>query len=153
MVVVASCEPLVGCSHFLEASGCLLALTDMLQQLQLACYRVPVEYHAFALSQPLWEHIIMGNFIAFGSAPQKKADSQPISQLVRQAVSHAVSRASRQAGRQADRNTQFGFFNDGLGYKQWGAPCVPAYTAVEWKCTRPPTVRSAARLPADRRAC
>ena len=44
--------------------------------------------------------------IAFGSAPQREVDSQPISQLVRQAVSQAVSRASRQA----DRNTQFGFF-------------------------------------------
>ena len=46
------------------------------------------------------------NFIAFGSAPRKEADSQPISQLVRHAVSETVSRASRQA----DRNTQFGFF-------------------------------------------
>ena len=46
------------------------------------------------------------NSIAFGSAPRREADSQPISQLVRQAVSQTVSRASRQA----DRNTQFGFF-------------------------------------------
>ena len=45
------------------------------------------------------------NSIAFGSAPRREADSQPISQLVRQAVSQTVSRASRQA----DRNTQFGF--------------------------------------------
>ena len=44
--------------------------------------------------------------IAFGGAPQREADSQPISQLVRQAVSQTVSRASRLA----DRNTQFGFF-------------------------------------------
>ena len=47
-----------------------------------------------------------GDSIAFGSAPRREADSQPISQLVRQAVSQTVSQASRQA----DRNTQFGFF-------------------------------------------
>ena len=41
------------------------------------------------------------NSIAFGSAPQREADSQPIGQLVKQAVSQTVSRASRQA----DRNT------------------------------------------------
>ena len=35
--------------------------------------------------------------IAFGSAPQREANSQPISQSVRQAVSQAVSRGSRQA--------------------------------------------------------
>ena len=46
------------------------------------------------------------NSIAFSIAPQREADSQPISQLVRQAVSQTVSWASRQA----DRNTQFGFF-------------------------------------------
>ena len=37
------------------------------------------------------------NSIAFDKAPQREADSQPISQSVRQAVSQAVSRASRQA--------------------------------------------------------
>ena len=36
-----------------------------------------------------------GNSIAFGSALQREADSQPISKLVRQAVSQKVSRASR----------------------------------------------------------
>ena len=36
------------------------------------------------------------NSIAFGSAPRREADSQPISQLVRQAVSQTVSQASRQ---------------------------------------------------------
>ena len=46
------------------------------------------------------------NSIAFGSAPLREADSQPISQVVRPAVSQTVIRASRQA----DRNTQFGFF-------------------------------------------
>ena len=40
------------------------------------------------------------NSIAFGSAPRREADSQPVSQLVRQAVSHAVSPTSRQAGGQ-----------------------------------------------------
>ena len=48
----------------------------------------------------------MVNFIAFGSAPRREADSQPISQLLRQAVSQTV----RQASRQAARYTQFGFF-------------------------------------------
>ena len=48
---------------------------------------------------------LLGNSIAFGSAPRREADSQPISQLVRQAVSQTVSRASRQA----DRNTVWGF--------------------------------------------
>ena len=38
------------------------------------------------------------NSIAFGSAPRREADSQPISQLARPAVS------------QSDKNTQFGFF-------------------------------------------
>ena len=37
------------------------------------------------------------NSIAFGKAPRREADSQPISQLGRQAVSQAVSRANRQA--------------------------------------------------------
>ena len=48
------------------------------------------------------------NSIAFGSAPRREADSQPISQLVRQAVSQTVSRASRQA----DRNKMM--------YSKWG---------------------------------
>ena len=38
--------------------------------------------------------------MAFGSAPRREADSQPISQLVRQAVSQTVIRESKQAGRQ-----------------------------------------------------
>ena len=40
-----------------------------------------------------------GNSIAFGSAPRREADSQPISQLVRQAVSQD-SQSGKQAGRQ-----------------------------------------------------
>ena len=52
------------------------------------------------------KNFIDKNSVAFGSAPRREADSQPISQLVRQAVSQTVGRASRQA----DRNTQFGFF-------------------------------------------
>ena len=44
----------------------------------------------------------IGNSIAFGKAPRREADSQPISQSVRQAVSQAVGRASRQADRQAE---------------------------------------------------
>ena len=51
---------------------------------------------------------LRGDSIAFGSAPQREADSQPISQLVRQAGSQTVSWASRQAGRQAE--TPFGVF-------------------------------------------
>ena len=42
----------------------------------------------------LWDFQGWRNSIAFGSAPGREADSQPISQ----------------ASRQADRNTQFGFF-------------------------------------------
>ena len=55
------------------------------------------------------------NSIAFGSAPGREADSQPISRLVRQSVSHSGSQSGKQAGRQADRSTQFGFF-------QWWTP-------------------------------
>ena len=47
------------------------------------------------------------NSIAFGSAPRREAESQPISHLVRQAVSQ-VSQTSSRASRQADGNTQFG---------------------------------------------
>ena len=59
-------------------------------------------------------HDTLKNSIAFGSAPRREADSQPISQSVRQAVSQTVSQASRQA----DRNTQFGFISGSLGYKR-----------------------------------
>ena len=64
------------------------------------------------------------NSIAFGSAPRREADSQPISQLVRQAVSQAVNRASRQADRQTETHS-LGFFSGRLGYKQRGAWRVP----------------------------
>ena len=61
------------------------------------------------------------NSIAFGSAPRREADSQPISQLVRPADIQTVIRASRQA----DRNTQFGFsFSGRLSSKQWGGPLL-----------------------------
>ena len=46
--------------------------------------------------------IFIKNSIAFGKAPRREADSQPISQSVRQAGSQAVGRASRQADRQAE---------------------------------------------------
>ena len=62
---------------------------------------VPIYACLALIEQPL-----RGDSIAFGSAPRRKADSQPISQSVRQAVSQTVGQASRQA----DRNTQFGFF-------------------------------------------
>ena len=45
------------------------------------------------------------NSIAFGSAPRREADIQPISQFVRQAVTQIVSRASSQASQ-----GKFGFF-------------------------------------------
>ena len=84
------------------------------------------------------------NSIAFGSAPPREADSQPISQLARPAVSQTVIRASRQA----HRNTQFGFFVSGrLGSKQWGGKIASGQAVTEWKCSRPPNVRSAFRTP------
>ena len=76
-------------------------------------------------------HGLSGNSIALGSAPQREANSQPISQLVRQAVSHAVSQASRQADRQTETHS-LGLFSDGLGYKQWGALGVPQQAVAEW---------------------
>ena len=85
--------------------------------------------------------------IAFGSAPRREADSEPISQLVRQAVSHAVSRASRQAGRQTETHS-VDFFGVRLGYKQRGATCAPQPALVEWKTTQPPLERSPVRFPA-----
>ena len=60
----------------------------------------------------------VGNSIAFGSAPRREADSQPISPLVRQAVSQAVSWASRQA----DRYTKFGFFRLRTRLQATGSP-------------------------------
>ena len=56
----------------------------------------------------LWSRVkkkdgdIHPNSIAFGSAPQREADSQPINQLVRQAVRQTISQASRRV----DRNTK-----------------------------------------------
>ena len=49
------------------------------------------------------------NSIAFGSAPRREADSQPISQLVRQAVSQ-TRQSVGQAGRQTE-TPSFGFFS------------------------------------------
>ena len=68
------------------------------------------------------------NSIAFGSAPRREADSQPISQLVRQAVSQTVSRAS---GR-ADRNTQFGFFQWPTRLQAAGEQQLSEQAMVEW---------------------
>ena len=56
--------------------------------------------------------------------------SESVSYLGKQSITQSIGQAG---GRQADRNTQFGFFfNDGLGYKQWGALCMPQQPAVEW---------------------
>ena len=52
--------------------------------------------------------------IAFGSAPRREADSQPISHLVRQAVSFGF------------------FFNSRLGFMQWGGSRLSEQTTVEW---------------------
>ena len=91
----------------------------------------------------------MKNSVAFGSAPRREADSQPISQSVRQAISQAVSRASRQADRQTETH-RLGFFSDRIGYKQWGALLAAENPAVEWQNTRVPTPRSEVRVPAGR---
>ena len=65
------------------------------------------------------------NSTAFGKAPRREADSQPISQ--------SGSRSGKQASRQAGRNTQFGFVSGVVYiYKQWGAPIPPKHSAVEW---------------------
>ena len=53
------------------------------------------------------------NSIAFGKAPRREADSQPISQSVRQAVSQAVSQARRQADREAEPHS-LAFFSGEL---------------------------------------
>ena len=71
------------------------------------------------------------NSIAFGSAPRREADSQPISQLVRQAVSQAVSRASTQADRQTE-NTVWIFSVADYSYKQWGALYAAEQSTFEW---------------------
>ena len=71
-----------------------------------------------ALKLQQFQYNPKGNSIAFGKAPQREADSQPISQSVRQAVSQAVSQASRQAG----RNTQFGFFQEQTRATSSGEP-------------------------------
>ena len=47
------------------------------------------------------------NSIAFGKAPRREANSQP----VKQASSQSGNRLGKQASRQAGRNTQFGFFS------------------------------------------
>ena len=52
------------------------------------------------------------NTIAFGSAPRRAADSQPISQLV------------GQAGRQTEAHS-LGFFSGRLGFKQCSLPPPP----------------------------
>ena len=88
------------------------------------------------------------NSIAFGSAPRREADGQPISQLARQAVSQAVSQASRQADRQTETRS-LGVSSSGLGDKH-GARIIVDQPAVEWKCYLPPTVMSALRVLAGR---
>ena len=63
-MVVTSYGPLVG-SHFLEAFGCLLAPTDVLLWLQLACYEVLESTLPLPSANPcrnasLWEILQLG---------------------------------------------------------------------------------------------
>ena len=60
------------------------------------------------------------NSIAFGNAPQREADNQPIRQL--------VSQASTQEDKQTKTHS-LGFFGGGLDYKQWGAESVVEQSA------------------------
>ena len=73
------------------------------------------------------EKIFQSNSTAFGKAPRREADSQPISQ--------SVSQSGKQAGRQAGRSTQFGFFFSSVDYvyKQWGTPDAPDLSVIEWQ--------------------
>ena len=68
------------------------------------------------------------NSIAFGNAPRREAESQPIPHLVRQAVSQTVGQASTQA----DRDTQFGFF-------QWQAGRAAAVRTSNGRMVMQPT--------------
>ena len=60
------------------------------------------------------------NLIAFGKAPRREADSQPISQSDRQVVSKVVGRASRQTRRQ--KHTVWLFFSHRLHIQTVGNP-------------------------------
>ena len=85
------------------------------------------------------------NSIAFGKAPRREADSQPISQSGRQAVSQAVSWGSRQA----DRNTQLSFFSGAdYNYKHWGTTGMQEHSMTEWAKTRPMDRLAPVRFPA-----
>ena len=76
------------------------------------------------------------NSFAFGKAPRREADSQPISQSGRQAVSQAVSQASRQADRQAETHS-LAFSVADYNYKHWGTHYTLEYSVVEWSNTQP----------------
>ena len=71
----------------------------------------------------------MANSIAFGKAPRREADSQPISQSVRQ----AVSRASRQADKQAEMHS-LAFFIGGLQLqtRRNSTGALQEQSAVKW---------------------
>ena len=78
----------------------------------------------------IWHSFVMPNSIAFGKAPRREADSQPISQ--------SGSQLGKQAGRQAGRNTQFGFLSVAdCDYKHWGTRGVQEHSVIEWSNTRP----------------
>ena len=71
------------------------------------------------------------NSIAFGSAPRREPDSQPISQLVRQAVSQTVRQSVGQTGRQTETHNFVFFFSGRPGFNQWGEQKLSEQAAVE----------------------
>ena len=74
----------------------------------------------------------VGNSIAFGKAPGREADGQPISGSVRQAFSQAGGWASRQASKQAETHSLAFFSVTEYIYKQRGTPAALEQLAIEW---------------------
>ena len=91
-------------------------------------------------------HIV--NSVAFGSAPRRKADSQPANQSVSQASGQSDSQSGKQAGKQ--KHSVWVFFSGRLGFKQWGGQILSEQATVEWQCSRPHTCRSAVQIPVSR---
>ena len=95
------------------------------------------------------------NALAFGSAPRREADSQPISQLVSQASSQSDSRSGKQAGKRehtvwvflvADSATSSSESNS-WREKQWSNDNPPnhrpATRQFEFRTARPPPALAA----------
>ena len=75
------------------------------------------------------------NPIAFGKAPRREADSQPMSQSSgKQSVRQSVGQAGWQTGRHKHTETHsLGFFSVAdCTYKQWGLLSLQEWAAVEW---------------------